>query len=425
MVIISGAGETSAGQPIDTPFATINASMLATTSMKRPPPVETASPPSRAHDLQTLTVSKGDTLGELLAGQVGLSGPQAAEVIESLRRILNPRALQPGQEVSYAMSEGSGGDPGRLDCLHITLDVDSQAVVFRSTNGKLVALTQKVPHRRSVKSLRFEIGGALYSSATDAGVPYPVVLAFYRQLSNRIDFQRDLRAGNHVTIVYESFRHEGNDPVHSGNLLAGVVERDGQRIAVYRFAASDGEAGYYNADGSSVETTLSRTPVKGSRLSSLFGKRDHPVLDYTRNHEGLDFAAPRGTPVAAAGDGRVERARRYGSYGKYIRLRHDARLQTAYAHLSSYADNLRAGDRVEQGQTIGYVGATGLTTGPNLHYEVLRDGAAVNPRTLDLPPRRRLKGPALHAFRARVRELELAMQKSAKAERVAHLSDDE
>lgn len=425
MLIVSSAVETRAELRTDNRFQTINASTPATTSMDAPPQTEDVNPARHSDELRTLSVSKGDTLGKLLAARIGLSRSQTAEAVEALRRILDPRALQPGQEVSYAVSKEDNGDPVRLDCLHISRDIDTQAVVLRPNDDRLVAITQKVPHRRSVQSLRFEISDALYSSASAAGVPDPVLLTFYRQFSNRIDFQRELRAGNHVTIAYESFRHGENGPVHSGKLLAGVVEQEARRLALYRFTAPGGEAAYYNADGSSIETTLSRTPVSGSRLSSLFGKREHPVLNYTRTHEGLDFAAPRGTPVAAAGDGRVERVERYGSYGKYIQLRHDAQLQTAYAHLSRYAGDLDPGDKVEQGQTIGYVGATGLTTGPNLHYEVLKDGTPINPRTLELPPRRRLEGPALDAFRARARQLELAMQRSANAERVAHVSDNE
>ncbi|MDN3519096.1 M23 family metallopeptidase [Aquisalimonas lutea] len=272
-----------------------------------------------------------------------------------------------------------------------------------------------VPHQRTVESVRFRVEDGVYESAMAAGVPTQILIEAYRQLRNRVDFQRDIRLGDELSFVFEMFRHERNEIRHAGQLLAASIDQQAERIAIYRFAPGGGNSAFYNSAGVSVETVLSRTPVEGARLSSLFGERDHPILGYTRMHEGLDFAARHGTPVVAAGSGRVVRASRYGSFGKYVRIRHDPEFETAYAHLSRYANGLTAGDQVRQGQVIGYVGASGTATGPNLHYEVLRDGAPVNPRTLDLPPSQKLTGETLDEFRNHVRNLEPVLNGAAKS----------
>ncbi|MDZ7748621.1 MAG: peptidoglycan DD-metalloendopeptidase family protein [Halofilum sp. (in: g-proteobacteria)] len=267
--------------------------------------------------------------------------------------------------------------------------------------------------------MSFGVEGSLYSSARKSGIPIPILLQAYRALGNRVDFQRALRDGDRVTMTYERFRHRGTTADHPGALLKVTLDQQTRDISLYRFEYRDRFAGFFDTSGASVETTLARTPVRRGRVSSAFGRRDHPVLGYTRMHEGLDFAAPRGTPVIAAGDGRIVRAERYGSYGRYVRIRHDTRLSTSYAHLSSYADGVSPGQRVTQGQTIGYVGATGLATGPNLHYEVQRDGQAVDPRRLNLPPKRELEGHALQAFDARRRRFDRFESARLAAQRVA------
>ena len=193
----------------------------------------------------------------------------------------------------------------------------------------------------------------------------------------------------------------------------------GKKNRLYRYKTRDGFTDYYNSKGQSVRKALLRTPIDGARISSGFGKRRHPILGYTRMHKGLDFAARRGTPVYAAGDGFVEYAGRKGSYGKYIRLRHNGSFKTAYAHMHRYARGIRNGRRVHQGQIIGYVGSTGRSTGPHLHYEVHKNGRQVNPRSIKLPAGRNLTGHELRAFKTKVANLKkqyanLTAQKLAK-----------
>lgn len=366
--------------------------------------VETGPPAMRE-----VTIGPGDTLTELLSQRAGIGTGEALRAAQAVATEMNPARLRPGQVIAYATATGGDGAGPKLRRLSIRHDVDSRVIVTRTGDGRLRAEQRDIPHDRSLSVAEFEIRTSLYADAERADVPASVVTKVDRELSNRIDFQRDLRSGDRLTVTFERFRHPTSGTEHAGALLAASIRQEGGGLAVYRFRTPDGTTAYYTQEGVSVATTLRQTPVKGARLSSSFGKRDHPVLDYSRMHEGLDFAANRGTPIMAAGDGRVERASRYGSFGNYVRIRHNASLKTAYAHLARYADDLSAGDRVEQGQVIGYVGATGMATGPNLHYEVLRDGTPVNPRALQLPPRRQLTGDALDAFNDRVQDLNVAM----------------
>lgn len=356
--------------------------------------------------MERLTISRGDTLSGLLTEDVGLPQRQAHRVSTAVGTLMKPSELHPGQKVSYSVTDSA--EAPQLERFTIRQGRDTRIEVSRTADGAYTARSTTLPHKRRVTGLSFTIEDSFYESAVEAGVPQPVLLKAYLQLSNRVDFQRELRKGDRVGLAFELFRHRDGG-THLGALLAATLEQDDRQLAIYRFRTDDGTAAYYDAQGVSVETTLSSTPVRNARLSSLFGKRDHPILGYTRMHEGLDFAATRGTPIVAAGDGKIVRIGRNGSFGNYVRIRHDAELQTAYAHLSGFAEGLDKGDTVEQGEVIGYVGATGVATGPNLHYEVLDDNRPVNPRTLDLPPRRTLAGGTLQAFMDKRERLELAM----------------
>ena len=181
---------------------------------------------------------------------------------------------------------------------------------------------------------------------------------------------------------------------------------DGREIAIYRFEDRHGRADFYDEKGRSIRKALLRTPMDGVRISSGFGMRRHPVLGYSKMHKGIDFAAPTGTPIYAAGDGVVEKGGRYSSYGNYVRIRHNNNIKTAYAHLSRYGSNIRPGTRVKQGQVIGYVGTTGRSTGPHLHYEIMLNGAHVNPQSVKLPTMVTLDSGDMKKFKEMVRRLE-------------------
>ena len=212
-------------------------------------------------------------------------------------------------------------------------------------------------------------------------------------------------------------RQKANAPTVSLVLEKGDTIAD-RTLTYFRYNTSDGFTGYFDAGGNSVQASLIKTPVEGGKLSSLFGKREHPILGYTRMHKGLDFVASLGTLVLAAGDGVVTVQARKGSFGKYASIRHDNEISTAYAHLSKYRDTIGPGRRVRQGDVIGYVGATGLATGPNRHFEVLRDGRQVNPMAIDLPSRQVLTGTELTRFRQAAGRLQSELEIEAPEQEV-------
>ena len=200
-----------------------------------------------------------------------------------------------------------------------------------------------------------------------------------------IDFQRDIRDGDNFQVLYEILVDKNSKTIMNGDILYANMIIFKQENPVYYYTNLKGEGNYYDSEGHSVKKSLMKTPINGARLSSGFGRRMHPILGFTKFHKGVDFAARKGTPVLAAGDGIIERSNRYGGYGKYIRIRHNSDYKTAYAHLHKFSRGISRGKRVKQGSVIGFVGSTGRSTGPHLHYEIIFRGKQINPRTLQLP----------------------------------------
>lgn len=251
-----------------------------------------------------------------------------------------------------------------------------------------------------------EITSSLYASAAKAGLTAGETKALTNIFRYSVDFGRDLRKGDRFEALFE----KGENGSYGSILYAKLTNR-GSEIALYRGVDDvTGETGYFDAAGKTNKRTLMRTPLAKARVSSHFGMRHHPLLGYTKMHRGTDFRARTGTPIFAAGDGIVEFAGRNGAYGKYIRIRHNSTYETAYAHLSNYAANLSNGKRVRQGEVIGYVGSTGRSTGPHLHFEILEHGNQINPmRIADFGAVKGLEGPALSRFKVRVSRIEIAL----------------
>ncbi|WP_339635961.1 M23 family metallopeptidase [uncultured Sneathiella sp.] len=360
-----------------------------------------------------LLLEPGDTLLGALV-RAGVSGSEARAASDSLKSMIDLRALKVGQELKLSFRAGDeAATERRLESLALVPEIDRLVAIKRSADNNFEAQTQLIEHSIGLISASGKITASLYEAARNQDTPMPVLLQTYSLLGKAVDFQRDIRKGDRFVLGYEKFDDGDFGGEHTGKLVYVSLTLANRTLSYFRYKASDGFIGYFDAYGNSVQTSLTKTPVDGGQLSSLFGNREHPVLGYARMHKGLDFAAPRGTPVFAAGDGVVTRRTRNGSYGKYISIRHDNQYDSGYAHLSKYADNLEKGDRVQQGEVIGYVGATGLTTGPNLHYEVLQDGEQVNPMTINLPPQRVLTGNELVRFREATTKLLLALKLNA------------
>ena len=349
--------------------------------------------------VQTLEVGRGDTLMAMLTS-LGIERRQAYLAIESLKEHYDPRRLRPGQEVDVVFQPVS---PLRLDQnmfegVVIATDVDRKVAVTRDgTDGFKVS--EQVMELTPVSALRTgRIESSLYEAAVDAGVPIPVLWAMVRNLSYDIDFQRDVQPGDSFEIFWHRMKSPEGVTVREGEVYYAALNVAGDRYVMYRF--DEGEYGpeYFNEKGGSVRKALLKTPIDGARISSGYGKRRHPILGYNRMHRGVDFAARPGTPIYAAGNGVVEVAGWNGGYGRYIRLRHSESFGTAYAHMKSIARGVNKGARVKQGQVIGYVGSSGRSTGPHLHYEILKGGRQVNPLKVKFPSGRTLKGDAMSAF---------------------------
>ena len=237
----------------------------------------------------------------------------------------------------------------------------------------------------------------LYSSAVSSGVEPNIIVEFARVFGFEVDFQRDIRKGDWFEILYEKFEDDNNKVRDTGKIIYASMYVNGEEINLYNFKYKN-EEDYYDINGKSITKSLMKTPINGARLSSSFGMRKHPILGYNKMHRGTDFAAPSGTPIMASGSGTVTRARWCGGGGNCVKIKHNSTYETIYAHMKAFAKGIKEGRKVKQGQIIGYVGSTGLSTGPHLHYEVLVNGKKVNSQRLKLPSGKTLKGDERKKF---------------------------
>ena len=242
-----------------------------------------------------------------------------------------------------------------------------------------------------------KIDSSLYNAAVEAGVEPNIIIEFARIFGFEVDFQRDIRKGDHFEIFYEKFEDDNNKVRDTGKIIYASMSVNGEEINLYNFEFKNDEE-YYDIKGKSITKSLMKTPINGARLSSSFGMRKHPILGYNRMHKGTDFAAPSGTPIMASGTGTITRARWCGGGGNCVKIKHNSTYETVYAHMKAFAKGIREGKKVKQGQIIGYVGSTGLSTGPHLHYEVIVNGKKVNSQKLKLPSGKILKGEARKEF---------------------------
>lgn len=358
---------------------------------------------------KTLKLKKGDTLFGLLM-DAGAIRDDANAAVAALADVRSPRQLEAGQEVQVLFDTAANVDSRTtLARLIIPVAFGEDVIVANSGQG-FSARIAKADFTQIKSYAEGVIDDSLYLAAERQGVPAPVIAELIRLFSFDVDFQRDVWAGDSFQLYYERSLTRDGDAEPNGRIVAASLKLRGKELAYFRHLDSEGNVEYYTAEGQSARKMLMKTPIDGARLSSRYGMRKHPILGYNRMHKGMDFAAPTGTPIYAAGNGVVEKASVVGSYGKYILIRHNSTYSTAYGHLSRYAKGIGTGSRVRQGQIIGYVGATGGATGPHLHYEVLVRGAQVNPSSLRYPKDKDLAGEELASFRLTVtgneRELE-------------------
>ena len=257
--------------------------------------------------------------------------------------------------------------------------------------------------------IKNEIKNNLYSAAVEAGIEPNIIIEFARIYGFEVDFQRDIRKGDWFEILYEKFVDDNNKVRDTGKIIYASMYVNGEEINLYNFKYNNEEE-YYDIKGKSITKSLMKTPVNGARLSSSFGMRKHPILGYNKMHKGTDFAAPSGTPIMASGSGIVSRARWCGGGGNCVKIKHNSTYQTVYAHMKSFGRGIREGVRVKQGQIIGYVGSTGKSTGPHLHYEVILNGKKINSQKLKLPSGKILKNNERRLFE--VKKIKIDVLKS-------------
>ncbi len=396
-------------------------------ALRTPVLAVTSAPVMAALDLESapaavtrqIEVGRGDTLMGLLV-DAGAERRDAHQAITALAKEFSPRDLKPGQAINLAFATtnqavqaGKDASGQRLVSLSLRPSIDSEVIVARQArDGGFEASTIERPLSRDLSAGSGTVVSSLFLAGREAGVSGPAMIELIRAFSFDVDFQREIQKDDGFEVLYETFTDINGEQAKTGDVLYATLILGGNRIELYRFTPESGRTDYFGPDGKSVRKTLMRTPIDGARISSGFGRRKHPVLGYTKMHRGTDFAASRGTPVYAAGDGVIERSSRYGAYGNYIRIRHNGTYKTAYAHLNGYAKGVRSGVRVKQGQVIGYVGTTGRSTGPHLHYEVHVNGKQVNPRTIKMPSGEKLQGKDLEAFAAAQHELQQLYQET-------------
>jgi len=347
-------------------------------------------------------------------------------VVTALKPVYDLRRMAIGQTFTLIMTPEEQGSAATLDkrvsdlvSLAFRPDVDRDILVRRDDTGGFKAEVVERLLERHDTHAEGRISTSLYDSAIEADLPIDVLMRLIQVFSFDVDFQREVQPGDGFELLYDTYRDEFGEAARTGDIVWAAMTLSGKKLEYARFKPKGGFVDYYNRKGQSVKKTLMRTPINGARLSSRFGKRRHPVLGYTKLHRGVDFAAPTGVPIMAAGDGVIEVLGRNGSYGKYIRIRHNSTYKTAYAHMSGYARGLKKGTRVRQGRVIGYVGSTGRSTGPHLHYEVIKNGRQTNPMSVRLPAGDKLKGNSLKAFLAAWPEIDTRVAQAKGGDAVA------
>jgi len=365
--------------------------------------IDAAKIPEVPQDAQ-YRVERGDTFKEVLL-RAGAAPDDAERAIRALTKVYDPRRLKPGIEIFLQLQPQKKNKTPALLSIDFIADPETDVAVLRESDGSFTAKTYERTLTPRLAYGRATIKSSLYHAGQEANVPSGILNSLVNLYSFDVDFQRDVQPGDSFELLYQKLTDEGGAAVLDGDVVLATMTLSGVTTTLYRFKTNTGYTDFFDEEGHSAQKSLLRTPTDAARISSGFGRRRHPILGFTRMHRGIDFAAPPGTPVYAAGDGVIEKAGWAGGYGKYIRIRHGGSFKTAYAHLRRFANGVKEGVRVKQRQVIGYIGSTGRATGPHLHYEVLNNGKQVNPQKLRLAAGYRLKGQELDDFKESVAKI--------------------
>ena len=349
----------------------------------------------------------GQTFDQIL-NSYSVNNDEIDEIKKNLSKKVNLNKLSTNQKIQFTVDQSNNFVKDFI------FQLSNTEKIYLTRNIKEDKFQQKILLTKLKKKIIYSeniILQSLYKSASDRKVPIGIIIEFARIYGFQVDFQRDIRKKDSFQIMYEVFKDENGKVIENGSILFANLKLSGENNVLYYFD-SKGSEGHYDKNGKSVQKALMKTPINGARLSSPFGMRKHPIDGFNKMHRGTDFAAPMGTPIMASGNGVVKKAGWCGGGGNCVVIKHNSTYQTVYAHMSKFAKGIRSGVRVRQGQTIGYVGSTGKSTGPHLHYEVIVNGKRVNSQKLKLPSGKILKGEERKLFETK--KIKLDVLKSEK-----------
>ncbi len=345
-----------------------------------------------------IVVAKGDTFFSILK-RFNLLESKIFQIINETEKYYDLRKLKVNNKIIFY-------EDLNKEIVKISISVDFDKALIINIDNDNIYIEEKYLEKESYKlSQEFLIIDSLYSDGIKNNLPQDILIKLIKLFSFDLDFQRDIRENTKVSVSYNVSQIKENQNIIYNDIDYALISIDGKELEYFKFLTNDGFIDYYNREGKNVKKSILKTPLDGARLSSSFGMRKHPISGYNKMHKGVDFAAPKGTPVYAGGNGVIEFMGKNGGYGNYIRIRHNNEYKTAYAHLSGYKKGISKGSRVNQGDIIGFVGSTGNSTGPHLHYEIIFQNKQINPLKLKLPSGKILKGKELEKFKIEYKKI--------------------
>ena len=347
--------------------------------------------------INEIEVKKGETFS-LILNKYNFSDKKIFEIVNKVNKFFDLRKLKVNQNITFY--EDVNKEIKKIE-IDIDLDTILEINLDKILNVKKINL-KKMSYNESKE---FEILNSLYSDGIKNNISADILIKLIKLFSFDLDFQRDIKTNTLVSVSYGVTEIIKKNKIEYNDINYALISINGKKLEYFKFLTDDGYIDYFNRDGKNVKKSILKTPLDGARLSSNFGMRKHPISGYNKMHKGVDFAAPTGTPIYAGGNGVIEFVGNNGGYGKYIRIRHNNEYKTAYAHLSRYKKGISKGIRVNQGDIIGYVGSTGNSTGPHLHYEILYQNKHINPLKLKLPSGKILTGNELQRFENEYKEI--------------------
>ena len=341
------------------------------------------------------TVEEGDNF-ESIINKIKLPKKEKKIFLETVKKNKEIRILRPSQKIYFKIDKK---DVFKIVEFKIQINKKKEIQFVKDFNSK--KFNSNILEKELEKIITYKeskITNSLYQTAISLKIKPNVIIEFARLYGFQVDFQRDIWKDDSFQVIYEEFLNKDEEVVETGNIIFANLNLQNEDLKLYRHEYEKNKIDYFDENGKSMRKTLMKTPINGARLSSSFGKRKHPILGFTKMHTGTDFAAPTGTPILASGDGLVVRAQWCGGGGNCVKIKHNRVYQTVYAHMSKFGKGIKKGAKVKQGQIIGYVGSTGLSTGPHLHYEVIENGKKINSQKLKLPSGKVLKGDSRKFF---------------------------